>query len=63
MPRGIWADGIWAGLPLIALTSHTDPTRIDSGRDAGFTDYVAKFDRDALLSALTQSLELAKGAA
>ncbi|MGD9536968.1 MAG: chemotaxis protein CheW [Alphaproteobacteria bacterium] len=53
----------WAGLPIVALSSRTEPADFDRGREAGFTDYVAKFDRDALLSALNQSLELVKGAA
>jgi len=39
----------WAPLPLIALSAITGPQDIEAGRDAGFTDYVAKFQREALL--------------
>jgi two-component system chemotaxis sensor kinase CheA len=44
--------GAWAELPLIALTSRVSDADIARGRQAGFSDYVAKFDRDAVLSAL-----------
>ena len=54
--RAVRAGGIWAALPLIALTAHTDASRIDAGRDAGFTDYVAKSQQDALLESLRQCL-------
>jgi two-component system chemotaxis sensor kinase CheA len=53
----------WQELPLIALSSHASPRDLDRGRQAGFTDYVAKFDRDALLFTLHQSLSEHKGAA
>ena len=45
----------WQNIPMVALSSHATPRDIDRGREVGFTDYVAKFDRDALLSAITQS--------
>jgi two-component system chemotaxis sensor kinase CheA len=35
----------------------------DDARPAEFTDYVAKFDRDALLFTLSQTLSETKGAA
>jgi two-component system, chemotaxis family, sensor kinase CheA len=53
----------WAHLPLIALSSHAAPRDLDRGRNAGFTDYVAKFDRDALLYTLQQMLSEQRGAA
>ncbi len=49
-------SGPWRSLPLIALTGHSDPADIERGRAAGFTDYVAKFDRAALLDSLRQCL-------
>ncbi|HET8995868.1 MAG TPA: chemotaxis protein CheW, partial [Acetobacteraceae bacterium] len=49
-------SGSWAALPMIALSGHADPRDVEAGRDAGFTDYVAKFQRDALLSSLQQCL-------
>ncbi|HEY8287978.1 MAG TPA: response regulator, partial [Acetobacteraceae bacterium] len=54
--RAVRAGGTWATLPLIALTAHADPHHIDAGRDAGFTDYVAKFQQDALLESLRQCI-------
>jgi two-component system chemotaxis sensor kinase CheA len=48
--------GAWAGLPLVALTSCVSEADIARGRAAGFSDYVAKFDRDAVLAALAQVL-------
>jgi two-component system chemotaxis sensor kinase CheA len=47
---------------LVALSSHATEKDFERGREVGFTDYVAKFDRDALLQTLAQSLS-AKGAA
>ncbi len=50
------AEGPWQALPLIALSSHATPRDLDRGREAGFTDYVAKFDRDLLLNSLAETL-------
>ncbi len=46
----------WGSVPLIALSSRTAPQDVDRGREVGFTDYVAKSDRDALLLTLSQIL-------
>jgi two-component system chemotaxis sensor kinase CheA len=54
--EAVRAGGPWAELPLIALTSRVSEADIARGRAAGFSDYVAKFDRDAVLSALAQVL-------
>ena len=54
--RAVRQSGAWAGLPMIALTGHVEPRDVEAGRDAGFTDYVAKFERDGLLSSLQQCL-------
>ncbi|MDX9690278.1 MAG: chemotaxis protein CheW [Alphaproteobacteria bacterium] len=48
--------GKWSELPFIALSSYATPRDIERGRVAGFTDYVAKFNRDALLASLQQTL-------
>ncbi|SMH34371.1 hybrid sensor histidine kinase/response regulator [Azospirillum agricola] len=53
----------WHHVPMVALSSHASPRDLDRGRIAGFNDYVAKFDRDALLYALQQTLTEQKGAA
>ena len=56
--------GIWANVPLIALSSHATPVDVDRGRKAGFVDHVAKFDREGLISTLNNTLNLdMKGAA
>lgn len=48
--------GKWSGTPFIALSSHATPRDVERGRQAGFTDYVAKFNREALLATLQQTL-------
>jgi two-component system, chemotaxis family, sensor kinase CheA len=54
--RAIRAGGIWAELPLIAMTGHTDPQYAQAGRQAGFTDYITKFEREALVASLRSNL-------
>jgi two-component system, chemotaxis family, sensor kinase CheA len=54
--RAVRQSGAWANLPMIALTGHVEPRDVEAGRDAGFTDYVAKFEREALLASLQQCL-------
>lgn len=41
-------------VPLIALSSLSTPASIERGRQAGFDDYVAKFDRPGLIAALKE---------
>ncbi len=52
LAENLRAGGNWADKPIIALSSHSAPRDMARGRDAGFTDYVAKFDRDGLLQTL-----------
>jgi len=54
--RTVRAGGAWATLPMIALSARAEPRDIEAGRDAGFTDYVAKFQREALIASLQQCL-------
>jgi len=54
--RRVRAEGPWADLPIIALSGHSQPHEIEAGRQAGFTDYVQKFERDSLLASLQQCL-------
>ncbi|OSQ39656.1 chemotaxis protein CheW [Thalassospira mesophila] len=49
-------DEAWGEVPIIALSSHTSEEDFERGRRAGFSDYVAKFDREALVSTLIQTL-------
>lgn len=48
--------GRWTNLPIIAMSSHTSQADLDRGHEVGFTDYVAKHDRDGLLQALAETL-------
>jgi len=57
------ADGRWQGIPLVALASHATDKDFERGRLVGFNDYVAKFDRDSLLTTIAQTLAAIKGAA
>ena len=54
--RQVRHAGSWAHLPLVALSSRAEPEDVARGREAGFTDYVAKYDRDALLASLQECL-------
>ncbi len=56
-------SGRWHNTPMVALSSHTSPEDLDRGRAVGFSDYVPKFDRDALLSTLSETLATVRGAA
>jgi two-component system, chemotaxis family, sensor kinase CheA len=50
-------------VPIIALSSMVSPAAIERGRQAGFHDYVAKFDRPGLIAALKeQTTELHRAA-
>jgi two-component system chemotaxis sensor kinase CheA len=51
-------DTRWRHVPMVALSSHATPEDLDRGREVGFNDYIAKFDRDALLTALSATLTL-----
>ena len=42
-------------VPIIALSSMMSPAAIERGRQAGFHDYVAKFDRQGLIAALKET--------
>ena len=57
--RAVRANGSWAELPLIAMTAHADMEHARIGREAGFTDYVAKFEREALVASLRANLATA----
>ncbi|MDD9901829.1 MAG: chemotaxis protein CheW [Alphaproteobacteria bacterium] len=52
-------DHKWKETPLVALSSHATSGDFDRGKAAGFDDYIAKFDRDALLRTIAQLGEAA----
>ena len=59
----IRADQHLNQMPIIALSSMVSPAAIERGRQAGFHDYVAKFDRPGLIAALKeQTAEVQKAA-
>ncbi len=47
----------WSKLPIFAMSAHATARDLERGRQAGFTDYVAKFNREALLNALSETLK------
>ncbi len=49
-------DSKWAHTPMIALSSHATPQDIERGLKVGFTNYVAKFDKDTLLNTLSMAV-------
>jgi two-component system chemotaxis sensor kinase CheA len=51
--------GNWATVPLVAMSSHATPDDLSRGHEAGFINYVAKFDREALLKSIAQLGEAA----
>ncbi|WP_298256491.1 hybrid sensor histidine kinase/response regulator [Bradyrhizobium sp.] len=60
----IRSDAHLASMPIIALSSLVSPAAIERGRQAGFYDYVAKFDRPGLIAALKeQTAEMNRQAA
>jgi len=52
--EAIRADQKLKTMPIIALSSMVSPAAIERGRQAGFHDYVAKFDRPGLIAALKE---------
>lgn len=46
----------WRDIPMVALSSHATPQDISRGMEMGFSKYVAKFDREKLLTTLSQTL-------
>jgi two-component system chemotaxis sensor kinase CheA len=57
LARAVREGGIWAHLPMIALSGQSRPEDLERGRAAGFSDYIAKFDREALLASLRHCLQ------
>jgi two-component system chemotaxis sensor kinase CheA len=55
LAEAVRGDPKTAHVPIIALSSMTSPAAIERGRQAGFHDFVAKFDRQGLIAALKES--------
>jgi two-component system, chemotaxis family, sensor kinase CheA len=54
LAEAVREEARFAGMPIIALSSHSSPESIERGREVGFHDYVAKFDRQSLVAALKE---------
>ncbi|MBO1077444.1 chemotaxis protein CheW [Roseomonas haemaphysalidis] len=61
LARAVREGGLWQELPMIAMSSHAEPGHGQRCRNAGFTTDVGKSDREALLSALRDSLSIPAG--
>jgi two-component system chemotaxis sensor kinase CheA len=55
LAEAVRRDARCAQVPIIALSAITAPATIERGRQAGFHDFVAKFDRHGLIAALKES--------
>jgi len=57
--KAVRGDARWKDIPLVALSGHASEEDFERGREAGFDDYVAKFDREALVASLAQTVSMA----
>ncbi|NQW01390.1 MAG: chemotaxis protein CheW [Rhodospirillales bacterium] len=57
--EAVRADERWKKIPMVALSGNASESDLSKGRQAGFDDYVAKFDREALVSSLAQTVAMA----
>ena len=55
-------DPLTADLPIIALSSVVSAEAVERGRQVGFYDYVAKFDRQGLIAALKEQADVGRAA-
>jgi two-component system chemotaxis sensor kinase CheA len=49
-------DPRWSAVPMVALSSRAQQSDRDRGKEAGFDDYVAKADREVLVSTLAATV-------
>jgi two-component system chemotaxis sensor kinase CheA len=54
LAQTIHTDPKTASVPIIALSSMTSAEAVERGRQVGFYDYIAKFDRPGLIAALKE---------
>jgi two-component system chemotaxis sensor kinase CheA len=60
--EAVRADARNADLPVIALSSIVSAEAVERGRQVGFHDFVAKFDRQGLIAALKEQTEIGRAA-
>jgi two-component system, chemotaxis family, sensor kinase CheA len=63
LAEAVRKDPRTATMPIIALSSMTSPEAIERGREVGFHEYVAKFDRPGLIAALKEQMAAIEEAA
>jgi two-component system, chemotaxis family, sensor kinase CheA len=63
LAQAVRGDRRTANMPIIALSALTSPDSIERGRQVGFHDYIAKFDRPGLLAALKEQAAMMSEAA
>jgi len=61
--QAVKASDKWADVPLVALSALATERDINRGHEAGFDDYIAKFDKETLLKSLSQQLKIRGDAA
>jgi two-component system chemotaxis sensor kinase CheA len=61
--RTVRGNPHWGETPMVALSRHATEKDKMRGADAGFQNYVLKFDRDALLYTVSEVLAEFRGAA
>ena len=55
--RAVRDGGPWEDVPVIALSGRAEPAEVEKGLAAGFTDYIAKSDREGLGLSLRRALQ------
>jgi two-component system chemotaxis sensor kinase CheA len=61
--ENVKAGSRWENVPMVALSALASERDVNRGLQAGFSDYVAKFDKETLLRSLSQQLKIRGDAA
>ena len=56
LAENIRSGGQWSETPMIALSCFAADHNVHRGLEVGFNDYVAKFNRDALIDTIERTL-------
>jgi two-component system chemotaxis sensor kinase CheA len=63
LARAVRGEARFVDMPIIGLSSDATPESVERGRQVGFHDHVAKFDRQRLVAALKEQTAHASWAA